>query len=252
VELLVVVGIIAVLVALLLPALSKARRAARVVQCSNQLRNLYYGFYFYANANEGWLPYGYWTDSRPGQSTDFSWDDMLLMENYGSLYSRRLTRNEVAYFGAGTWLKVPKLKCPEDSDDTFYSGQAWRITYAPIMGPSNGAGVVGYGDVLGSFGTATVPPCKKLFKCPPDTFLASETRGDSSSFNNGLGIGFGIIQSPSSQTPYVDSATQKRGLHGPRLNYLFVDSHIEFLEPKSTVGAGSMGSPKGGWTTKRD
>ena len=56
VELLVVIGIIGVLIAVLLPALSKARRQAQEVQCMSNLRQWGMGFYMYADSNKGLLP----------------------------------------------------------------------------------------------------------------------------------------------------------------------------------------------------
>jgi prepilin-type N-terminal cleavage/methylation domain-containing protein/prepilin-type processing-associated H-X9-DG protein len=56
VELLIVVGIIALLVALLLPALAKARRQALQAACSSNLRQLGGALVAYATANRGWFP----------------------------------------------------------------------------------------------------------------------------------------------------------------------------------------------------
>jgi len=75
VELLVVIGIIGLLVAILMPALSKAREAANTIKCSSNLRQLGLAMTMYTTEYKGMLPYPTTTfpASGVGQGENYNW-----------------------------------------------------------------------------------------------------------------------------------------------------------------------------------
>ncbi|MEM9346118.1 MAG: prepilin-type N-terminal cleavage/methylation domain-containing protein [Planctomycetota bacterium] len=56
IELLVVISIIALLIAILLPALSSARQGARAMQSNTQIRGIQQAMFIYAQSNKTWYP----------------------------------------------------------------------------------------------------------------------------------------------------------------------------------------------------
>ena len=74
VELLVVIGIIALLLSILIPVLNKAKERALRVKCAAHLRNVGESLFIYANDNKGKLPQhnggGYWLWDIPFPTRD--------------------------------------------------------------------------------------------------------------------------------------------------------------------------------------
>lgn len=113
VELLVVIGIIAVLVAILLPALQKARRQANALKCLANLQQLGLGITQYANRYQGAIiPTFIWGDGTTDPVTGFPIKDnwaMLLVAD-GLVPNPNLTATSDPSTAASSVLVCPEVR----------------------------------------------------------------------------------------------------------------------------------------------
>jgi prepilin-type N-terminal cleavage/methylation domain-containing protein len=132
VELLVVIGIIALLIAILLPILGKARASAHRTACMSNARQIWMGINLYCNENQDWYP----TAAFAADGTGYIQypDDWI----YWQQPSRNLDDSPIARQLRATGETLKRvLRCPSDPIDNR----------KPLPGnlPSEGAYFYSYG-----------------------------------------------------------------------------------------------------------
>lgn len=124
IELLVVIAIIAILAAILLPALQQARRRGQSTGCLNNLKQLYVPWTEYQSENDEWILNNYSTVLKSdGKIGSQRWFEYLITYNKVAYTIGR------AYYGATVQANVrtvPILRCPSMSYAYGYNGN-YRI-----------------------------------------------------------------------------------------------------------------------------
>jgi len=118
IELLVVISIIAVLASLIAPAVQSARRAARKLECLNNIRNCSLAVQNFASQSGGQLPalQSFMDVGTPTTTIAVGWPVSILPAlDAGALYrSIKGTSSAIGGSAQGVW--IPAFTCPDDQD----------------------------------------------------------------------------------------------------------------------------------------
>ncbi len=116
VELLVVIGIIALLISILLPSLNKARKSANTVQCMSNLRQVALAMLSYSNQNHGVLIPMRITGATTTYPDGFYWANELVREHLLSAPNAYLSASKANF------TQNSVFRCPESTDTGVFLG----------------------------------------------------------------------------------------------------------------------------------
>jgi prepilin-type N-terminal cleavage/methylation domain-containing protein len=127
VELLVVIGIIAILIGILLPALSRARESANRIKCASQLRQIGQYAAMYAGAYNNFLPLGYISYDTYAPGSDVIWYLQKSLTVNGPVGLGYLWSSNIVKINSEANRQV--WYCPNIPSDWFFSykgrGNPW-------------------------------------------------------------------------------------------------------------------------------
>jgi prepilin-type N-terminal cleavage/methylation domain-containing protein len=276
IELLVVIAVIAILAALLLPALASAKAQSLKTQCASNLKQLGLGITLFADDNNQTFPPAGLQSAVDQQS----WDCWINRYIGGQNSAAELS---VGVLDVESTPRV--LRCPADTGpDTGWVasypnifgrrsyamnavGPEWQTDYQVPCAPpaytlppvTDGVGIYWEGGELADW-TAPGYPTRVILDASGTILLAEDACGDNVAGN----IWPCICIAPNNPTPgqgngelfQLDAADpDNEGMavyksHGMKFNYLFHDNHVSPYSIQQTVGSGTTNNPKGMWTIK--
>ena len=231
VELLVVIGIIALLIAILLPTLGRAREQAKRVQCQSNLRSIGQGLTIYLNQSKGLLPVA---PKTTGAGEEF---DAWYWRAPGGLYTlATIGQSPLGKTLRMTQRDVRLLLCPSD-----------------VNAPARAPGKYPFSYAFNRFFNGNGPsPIKKVTECKNSSEKVWIYEEDGATIDDGNGEMWTTIWQ---NADLLSIRHDERGKKEPdiatsagvpnakrRGNVLFLDGHADYI-PRSMCHAKKHAAP---------
>ncbi|MFH2068890.1 MAG: DUF1559 domain-containing protein [Candidatus Omnitrophota bacterium] len=191
IELLVVIAIIAILAAMLLPALSQAREKARAASCINNLKQIGLMVFVYAQDNDGFVPVA----NQTTPTGTILWSQAEGEATGSPAYFANPYLKSTGYMNRGCLLDCPST--PNQYD------HAWRSDYAMSA------------SLQGTKLDRVISPSEKVAFCDTASYLA--------------GGPFYLVASTGGSGTF-DWKYTLPWQHSGGQNFLFCDGHVEWIK----------------------
>ena len=233
VELLVVIAIIAILIALLIPMISRARLAMRRPLCASNLRQVGLLLHAYANENGGEIPAQYGWDEPPGRPSAQFGPMVYPHGGIGLLVGAPIGVAPRAYVNSAKLFICPgdQKELQSQGDDEFLWNQQWHTRPRPkhlgIMS-FNYIYVPKGGDFYGHHNNE---PWQRWH---PGLFPDLE--------RHSVGSAKAVLVERTLTAFRVPGKEYE--FHGPGGNVLYLDGHVDWLTFDQTRTYAGLGPPK--------